>query len=201
MELFEECEKYKKRGFDEKGALAKAVAHYYFPGTPGIWREFIQLEKLKGSPVFPENIRAWDRQEAIHLLSYSISNADARELVACARKVIVKHVHDNVQLSTGWYTVTLTQRGQLSINSSNKSLPCVQEITGKWQGNITEVRGGSEGEGVLEGSVAFTYTPREDARYHPIVIAIYQCARAALIFLEVRLSTRGKAILQKLWLI
>jgi len=196
MKIFEEYERYRKRGFDEKGALAKAVAHYYFPGIPGVWREFIQLETLKEGAVFPETVRAWERKEVVRILSYFIPEADARELVACARKVSIRDAScSEKSVSTGWYAVTLTPEGHLSISSANKNKPRVETLAGKWLGRIRTVANGSEGEGALEGAVAFTYTPK--SAYHPITIAVYDSV-TALIFLEIRLSIRGNEILQKL---
>ena len=57
MRFEQEYKKYKERGFPDKIAAAKGLAHTLAPSVPGVWRAILQA--VGEAEAVRENIIAW----------------------------------------------------------------------------------------------------------------------------------------------
>lgn len=113
-EFEEEYRKYKERGFPDKIAAAKAFAHTFAAGTPGVWREILEMIS-----------EAETRRQFIILMIPDGFEEEVKELLACTRTI--KEMHQGI-LHCGWFWVEYESNGWYVVHTTNRNLPvCVGE--------------------------------------------------------------------------
>jgi len=104
----QEYKKYKERGFPDKIAAAKAFAHTFADGTPGVWREILVMMS-----------EAEFRRENIIARAPNGFEEEVKELLACTRTIKEMHQY----LHCGWFWVEYESNGWYVVHSTNSSLP------------------------------------------------------------------------------